>query len=164
MVGSSLEYPWSSHHAYLGTRTETWVTTELALSMLHSHLPQAIAAYQHFVDAESLTLDSPLQQVNANDTRILGSDAFAAALLGQAWRPRSHKTLDMLIDEACQQFSTHRAALASASRHRTLTRARAWVAHQALVLRITSLAQVARAFGRTESGLRQSVKLHFNYP
>ncbi len=164
MVASPVDYPWSSHHTYLSTRAEPWVTTELALSMFHPNLQPAIAAYQHFVHAESAPTDSPLQQVNANDTRILGSDAFAAALLGNAWRPRSHKTLDMLIDEACQQFATNRAALISASRHRTLTQARAWVAHQALLLRITSLAQVARAFGRTESGLRGSVKLHFNYP
>lgn len=164
MVASPLDYPWSSHHTYLGMRTEPWVTTEFALSMFHSHPPQAVTAYQHFVHTESAPHDSPLQQVNANDSRILGSDAFAAALLGQAWRPRSHKTLNALIDEACQRFSIHRSALTSTSRHRTLTRARAWVAHQALVLHVTSLAQVAHAFGRTESGLRQSVKLHFNYP
>lgn len=164
MVASPTEYPWSSHHAYLSTRVEPWVTTEFALAVFHPELQQAIASYQQFVQAESAVLSSPFQHLNGGDSRILGSDTFAAALLGNTWQPRSRKTLDMLIDEACQQFATSRSALNSASRHRKLTQARAWVAHQALILRITSLAQVAYAFGRTESGLRQSVKLHFNYP
>jgi hypothetical protein len=54
--------------------------------------------------------------------------------------------------------------LASASRHRHITLARAWVAHQALTLHIASLSQIARTFGRAESSLRESVKRHFNYP
>jgi REP element-mobilizing transposase RayT len=163
MVDHAAAYPWSSFHAYLGARVEPWVTTELALSMLHPELPQALVAYQRFM-AASPSGGSPLQDLNPNDQRILGSDKFAAGLLGSAWRPRSRKSLEMLIDEACQQFAITRDALLSASRHRQLTRARAWVAHQALILRITSLARVANAFGRTESGLRQSVKLYFNYP
>ena len=163
MVDHVAAYPWSSHHVYLGARVEPCVTAELALSMLHPELSEAIVAYQRFMEALP-SGGSPLQDLNPNDRRILGSDKFAAGLLGSAWRPRSRKSLDILIDEACQQFTTTRAALISASRHRQLTQARAWVAHQALILRITSLARVAHAFGRTESGLRQSVKLHFNYP
>lgn len=161
MVNTAAEYPWSSHHDYLGNRSEPWVTTEWALSMFHPVLPHALAAYQRFIAATPS--GSPLQDLNPNDRRILGSDKFAATLLGSAWRPRSQLTLDMLIDQACQQFTLSRAALFSTSRHRQLTQARAWEAHQALILRITSLAHVARAFGRTESALRQSVRLHHNY-
>ena len=68
------------------------------------------------------------------------------------------------MDEACQQFNTTRTALSSASRSRQLTQARAWIAHQALLLRITSLTKIAEVFGRTESALRQSIKHHFDYP
>lgn len=69
-----------------------------------------------------------------------------------------------LIDEACQQFSVTTDALFSASGQRHLTKARAWIAHQAIILRIASLSEVARTFGRTEGVLRQSVKRHFNHP
>ena len=96
--------------------------------------------------------------------RILGSDDFAAKLLGEAWRPRSRTTFDELIDEACRQFDVSASALYSLSAQRHLTHARAWVAHQALTLRISSLTAVARRFNRTEGALRQSVKRHFNYP
>ena len=164
MVAAPTDYPWSSHHNYLGQRNEPWVTTEFALSLFHPELHLAQVAYQRFIHDPSMSTDSPLQDVNQNDRRILGNDAFAANLLGSAWRPRSHKTLDMLVDEACKKFHTSRDALTSASRSRHLTHARAWVAHQALLLRITTLTRVADLFGRTDSALRQSVKRHFNYP
>ena len=163
MVATPIDYPWSSHHVYLQQRDEPWVTTALALSMFHTELDPAIAAYDRFVHGSTST-DSPLQHCNPNDARILGSDTFAAQLLGHAWQPRSHKTLDILIDEACQHFTVTRQALHSPNRHRSLTQARAWIAHQALTLRITSLSQVARTLNRSESSLRESVKLHFDYP
>jgi REP element-mobilizing transposase RayT len=164
MVDAPEHYPWSSHHTYLGSRRESWVTTDFALSLFHPETQHAQAAYDRFLHDKSMPADSPLQQVNPNDRRILGNDTFAAALLGVAWRPRSTKTLDMLIEEACQQFNIPRSALSSASRSRQLTRARAWIAHQTLLLRITSLTKVADVFGRTESALRQSIRHHFNYP
>lgn len=164
LVALPADYPWSSHHTYLGNRVEPGVTTDFALSLFHAEAQQAQTAYHRFVHDKSMPSDSPLQQVNPNDKRILGNDAFATALLGAAWRPRSHKTLDMLIDEACEKFNTTRTALNSASRSRHLTQARSWVALQALILRITSLTRVAEVFGRTESALRQSIKHHFNYP
>lgn len=164
MAAAPVEYPWSSHHAYLGTRSDPWVTTDFALSLFHAERQQAIAAYDRFVHAGSTCLDSPLQQRNPNDVRILGSDAFAAKLLGSAWRPRSRKTLDELLDEACEHFDITRQALLSTRRDRQLTKARAWIAHQALTLRITSLSRVAQTLARHESSLRASVKLHFDYP
>ena len=33
MVASVGEYPWSSHHAYVGARSEAWVTVDFGLSM-----------------------------------------------------------------------------------------------------------------------------------
>jgi REP element-mobilizing transposase RayT len=164
MAAAPADYPWSSHHAYLGQRSESWVTTEFALSLFHPELHSAHLAYQRFVHDPSMPTDSPLKSINQNDKRILGNDTFAAKLLGSAWQPRSRKTLDMLMEEACEQFKTSRDALMSASRSRHLTHARAWVAHQALLLRITTLTRVAEVLGRTDSALRQSIKHHFNYP
>ena len=148
---------------YLGQREEPWVTTHFALSMFHIDLHRARTDYDQFVHA-NLAARSPLTELNPNDSRILGSDRFATQLLGNAWSPRTRKTLDDLIDDACQQFALPRNALNSPSRHRTTTLARAWIAHQAITLRITSLSQVAHHFGRTEGALRQSVKRYFNYP
>jgi putative transposase len=165
MVIHPSDYPWSSHHAYVGTVVQPWVTTTVALNLFHPERHLAIAAYQRFIDHNvGRPAASPFLECNPNDARILGSDDFAAKLLGTDWRPRSRKTLMNLIDEACQQFSITEDALLSSSSQRHLTKARAWIAHQAITLRIASLCEVARHFRRTEAGLRQSVKLHFNYP
>lgn len=165
MVTCPSDYPWSSHHAYLGEAFQPWVTTERALSMFHRHRDNAIAAYRRFIDnslADPVT--SPLSQCNPSDRRILGSDAFAGRLLGAAWRPKSPKSLDTLIAEACQQFTVTSDALLSPGRQRHLARVRAWVAYQALTLRVASLSEVARIFHRNEASLREGVKRHFNYP
>lgn len=160
MVSAADAYRWSSHHVYLGTRAEPWVTTDFALAMFHASRPQAVAAYSRFI-AERVDAHSPLNECNANDRRILGSDEFAGKLLGASWRPKSRKTLDQLIDEAASKFSIGHEALLSSSRQRHLTKARAWIAHEAITLRIASLSQVARLLQRDESSLRETVRRYF---
>lgn len=102
MADAADAYRWSSHHAHLGTRAEPWVTTDFALAMFHSNRPQAVAAYSRFV-GECVDAYSPLNECNANDRRILGSDEFAGKLLGDSWQPKSRKTLHQLIDDGRAQ-------------------------------------------------------------
>lgn len=165
MVALPCDYPWSSHHAYCSSIAHPWVTTDFALSMLHREREHAVAAYQRFLSEEiGGVLCSPLLECNSNDRRILGSDDFAAKLLGAAWQPRSRKTIADIVAEACRKFDVDESSLRSPSANRELTKARAWVAHQALTLRVASLSAVARVFQRRESSLRECVKRHFNYP
>ena len=128
--------------------------------MFHSNRPQAVAAHNRFVD-ECVDAHSPLNECNANDRRILGSDEFAGKLLGDSWLPRSRKTLHQLIDDAAHKFSISHEALLSPSRQRHLAKARAWIAHEAISLRIASLSQVARLLQRDESSLREAVRRYF---
>jgi len=139
------------------------VTTDFALSLFHSDYHHARIAYRKFVH-DKLDAASPLAECNANDTRILGNDAFAANLLKHAWQPKSTITIEELMISACQQFCVSRDQLISLNRQRKLAHARAWVAHQAITLRLCSLSHIARLFGCTKAALRQTVKRHFNYP
>lgn len=164
MVSSTDEYPWSSHHAYRGVRAEPWVTTDFALSMFHHERSSAMDAYCRFVASGCAAGSSPLSDCNANDTRILGSDEFAGRLLAANWQPRLRKSLEEVIAEACEAFTVSASQLSSASHSQKLVKARAWIAHQAVQGRITSLAAVARTFNRDESSLRRAMKRHFNYP
>lgn len=165
MVKHPSDYPWSSHRTYIGAIVQPWVTSDFALRLFHPQRHLAVAAYARFVEAPlPESLRSPFEACNPNDPRILGSDDFAAKLLGTAWKPKSRKALADLITEACQHFSVTEAALQSPSAQRHLTRARAWIAHEAITLRAASLSAVARHFNRTEAALRHSVKRHFNYP
>ena len=133
--------------------------------MFHAERSRAEAAYATFIRGEvgaGWTSPSPLDERNSNDRRILGSDDFLGRIHSAAWRPRSRKTLDELIEEAAQHFEISRNQLTSPGRARLPAKPRAWVAHQAVSLRIASLAQVATAFGRDESTLRESVERHFS--
>jgi putative transposase len=165
MVRHPSDYPWSSHSVYLARSSQPWVTTDFALKMFHSEYDRAVAAYSRFIDEDVASPSaSPLDERNSNDRRILGADDFVAKALDAAWRPRSRKTLRELIAEACDRFSVREDALTSRSCDRRLTKVRAWIAHQCLLLRIASLSEVARTFNRRESSLRESVRRHFDYP
>jgi len=163
IVAHPSDYPWSSHHAYVGQPTAPWITTDFALAMFHAERERAIAAYVRFID-ENLDRpgSSPLENCNPCDPRILGSDDFASKLLGAEWQPRSRATLDELVNEACQQFSVSKEDLLSRRSARALTKARSWIAYEAVRLRIASLCAVARVLQRSESSLRESVKRYFH--
>src|SRR5882724_5456528 len=46
MVSNIDDYPWSSHLAYLGLRTESWLTVDFGLSLLESTVEHARRAYR----------------------------------------------------------------------------------------------------------------------
>jgi putative transposase len=75
---------------------------------------------------------------------------------------QAHKTLDQIIEEACNNFAVSAADLASVSRASSLVRARAWITHQAVTQRLASIAAVARLM-RDESSLRHGLRRHFHH-
>jgi putative transposase len=153
LVASPDDYPWSSHHAYLGKRCEPWVTTEFALRMLGADRQRAIAAYEALI--RSAPTDSPLLERNEQDSRILGGDAFAQRMLGEHWKPRCNAALQKVIDDACARFGVTQIELRSPSRLSNITHARTWIAEQTLSAKIASVASLARYFNRDESTIRQ---------
>lgn len=166
MVDKPGDYPWTSHHAYSGEKVVDWLTVDFALGLFHADRQLAHAAYARFINSaldgsRHAALPSPLTEVNSNDHRILGSDEFVARVESAAWRPRSRKSLDDLINDASERFSVTREDLIAAGRSRMKARVRAWVAHQAITLRVASLARVAQEFRRDESTLRESVERYF---
>lgn len=162
LVRSPDEYPWSSHHVYRGRRHEPWVTTDFALSMLHSDRRLAVHAYAHFVGSCSANgMTSPLASRNQHDSRILGDDEFASRVLGPAWRPMSNRTVEQIVAQACDQFAVTLEQLRSASRERHVTRARAWITHETVSGRVASIAAIARFLDHDESSLRSAARRHY---
>jgi len=162
MVANADAYAWSSHHNYTGSRRDPWVTTEFALGMLHRDGERARELYRRLLDDRINQPSAPYtDELNPNDRRILGCDTFVAHALGWSWQPKSHKTVEQVIDEACKQFSVTRVQLFALTRSRRATHARAWITHQVTQLRIASVVQIARLFGRDESALRRSVLRYF---
>jgi len=159
LVSMPLAYPWTSHHAYLGRRDESWVTTDFALALFAPRRAQAVAAYEDFVSRAlgEKNPRSPLDERNSNDPRILGGDEFARRMLGEEWRPKSRKSLQQLIEEACRHFTVSAAQMYSGSRQPRIVAARVWVVREAVRGRVASVAAVARVFNRDESSLRRAL-------
>lgn len=162
IVGHPTEYAWSSHFDYLGQRVTPWLTTQFGLAMFHRSTREATDRYRAFVEeGVGVAVPSPLTAVNSCDPRILGDDDFLASVLKESWQPRLRETLEDLIGEASRRFSVDRELILSPATQRNLTRARAWIGYKAVKGRVASLAAVARALGRSESSLRESVARHF---
>jgi REP element-mobilizing transposase RayT len=160
LVSDAELYPWSSHHAYVGTRIEPWVTTEFGLSLFASDSTRAVPAYRRFINEAVGDEDtrSPFDHLNHADSRVLGNDDFARRMLGAVWRPRSRKTLEGLLVEACARFNLDDRQLCSSSKSPGLVTARAWIAREAVEGKIASVAAVARRLNRNESSLRRAVE------
>ncbi len=162
MVASLDAYPWSSHHAYASGVDHPWVTTHVALGLLHRDADHARTLYQRLMQDE-ITNPTPLptDQLNVNDRRVLGCDDFLAHVLGESWRPRLGKTLEQVIHEACLQFAVTVDDLESRSPNRTYAQARAWTANHCVIHRVASISEVARRFGRDESTVREGVQRYY---
>ncbi len=147
------QYPWSSHHAYLGLRRENWLTTEFILGKFGQKRTAAIRAYEAFMSPDHDQMAEPFPE----GAFIFGSDEFIARIRGVDRETRSKQELLGLVDEACRRFQVTPERLASTMRDGYLTKVRAWIAHQARVRSIASRSAVARALGRSEGTLRSAI-------
>lgn len=151
-------YPWSSHHAYIGERTESWVCTDFILQMFSPDRGRAIAAYREFVRAESSLDFEPELAKTFDRVGILGSEEFKARVRAGITCLRPRQSLDSLIDEACRRFEVEYESLDSPVRNSYMTKVRAWISHQAVTRGIATMAAVARRLGRDEATLREAIR------
>jgi len=153
------EYPWTSHHAYVGARSESWVTVDLGLSMFASDRARATAAYRRFLDVrEDDETWLTRMASNGGTVLVLGNEEFVARALGKPVTRKARQTLEQLIAEGCRRFAVSAERLDSALHDPYAARVRAWIAYQARARRIASLAAVARALGRNEATLRYAIQ------
>ena len=165
LVTEAARYPWSSHRDYLGQRERPWLHTAFALRLLAADVPASRRAYRQFMAEPGAPSwgTAPLTP-NPENCLVLGDNAFAARMGIATCRPRSAKTLDMLIAECCGRFHATPEALLSSSRDRALCTARAWLANEAVTGRVASISAVARRLARSETAVRQLVKRRSNSP
>lgn len=160
LVDSPARYRWSSHATYVGRRVEPWVVTDFALRMFSSDRARAIVAYLDFLDCPRDVPWEPAMATNEQDRMVLGSDTFLARVNRGGPQLQTKHTLPELIDEACRRFEIDLERLFSPLRDAYLVKVRAWIAYQAGVRRIASLAAVARELGRDEATLRYAMRAY----
>jgi hypothetical protein len=157
LVADPAEYPWSSHRAYLGAPHEPWLFTDLVMQQFASTRERAIVAYRQFVNCPDGETGAAWP-VGESGTHGPGNDEFIARAQKVPPAARSRQSLAELIAEACRRFETDLAALTSPLRNDYQTKVRAWIAHQARIRYVASLADVARALNRHEATLRQAIR------
>ena len=151
------EFPWSSHHRYLGTREEPWVETRFVLRLLGSTQAKARVAYREFLSCGNSDWEPALQLAEVENSG-------PAALVGPGpiSRPASSAAGDLsaLIAEACARFDVAPARIQSKRNDPFMTKVRGWIAYQARKREVASFAAVARALGRDEATLRYAMRAY----
>ncbi len=155
IAASPSAFRWSSHHAYLGERTDGWVTTDFVLQMFGSERSRAVVAYRKFLDCAP-------DEISAPQTDISSSHASDRNALNLSLRssPAGRQALPELIAEACQRFSVDSQQIDSPVRDVHLVKVRAWIAHQAAIRGVATLSAVARALGRDEATIRYAIRAY----
>jgi len=154
IVDNPRDFLWSSHRAYLGAPHEPWLVTDFVLQNFGSTREHAVAAYENFLDIEEN--DWPPAQKDRRESDF-GSEKSVPPRR-QADPPQQRQSLSDLIAEACSRFGVCLEGLTSPVRDEYMTIVRAWVANQARVRHVASLAEVARELCRHEATLRQAMR------
>lgn len=160
IVSNPADYPWSSHRAYLGTESISWLTTDLGLSLFSADLLYARSAYQQFI-LQSAGIDENLDEAShPDDSRVLGTDSFINKIPFIPYRPRSPLTLQQLAESICAQHVISINLLRSPSRARQLAPIRILLVTQAIDQRLATLCEVARYLHRDPSSLTKLIARH----
>ncbi len=145
LVARPSDYFWSSHRSYLGMRMDAWLTTDLVLGTLASNVEAARLAYRKYLIVPP------------------GEEELALLRRGTRGRnpvPVTGFELEDLITRTAAEFGVTASDLASPSKIRVLSKARAQVARRAGQSGIASLPVVARRLNRSPSSLSELLQRH----
>jgi REP element-mobilizing transposase RayT len=145
------DYPWSSHHEYLGRRASDWLATDFMLRMLGGSAGAAAgrSAYARLMEVEGEEPLLPAPQ--APSVRAAGRPERAP-------QPgRVVESLDRLIERVAAEHGVTSAALGTGIRSSHLSQVRAEIARQAIVTGIATTADVARRFGCSTAAVSKAV-------
>lgn len=161
MVESPAEYEWSSHRAYLGKDAISWLTTDWVLSQFSKDQAQARRAYHEFVAQGAGEGHCPeYHGGSANESRILGGDAFIEKVLAQAEaKPKQRIALDRIVQHVCKLYGISEEALQAPGKDRVCSAARGMAAWLILETSGTTLAELSRYTGRDISTLSAAAKV-----
>lgn len=164
IVSSPEDYRWSSHGAYLGTRPQSWVTTDFGLSLFHRELHTARQRYHQFVRyGVGSARDPTLYEGHPDERRVLGDDRFLSRLAIPTRRTNRDLTLEQLANNVCAQLGVALQDVRGRSQAFNLSQARGQLAAQAVDQHVASLSDVARFLNRSISALSRAAARHRHF-
>jgi hypothetical protein len=153
MVVNILDYPWSSHLAYLGQSNIHWLTTQSVFDLLTNNKNQeTVTAYQEFMS------DQPRDAVNFSlsmqkNFPAICDDAFMKKLIQlQKIDERIIKvTLRELVKLICGYYAVKESDLHRRSQNRLFSKIRLMIAKLVVQLKVANLTDIATYFNRDMS-------------
>jgi REP element-mobilizing transposase RayT len=146
------EYEWSSHHAYVGRRERTWLTTDRVLEIFSADRARARSAYREFMLVEDD--EPPVDDVAGPGSAVAGpTDRSARARR----RPAAAGTLEQLVERVATEHGVSADALVTTIRDSYLSRVRAEIAWQAVRSGVATTGEVARRFGCSTAAISRAV-------
>lgn len=160
LVTDPLDYPGSSHSAYLAlNKVPHWLSIDPALKLFGQTEEAAQISYLHFMGQPVETDRLELLRKGGAKGRILGNDDFVQKALNQAGeQSASDISLDTLTIFVAEKYNISRQNILSKSRSRSLSEGRAVIALLAVDYTRHSLNDVSRYFGREISTMSKQVK------
>lgn len=156
LVADPADYPWSSHHDYLGHERTSWVRTSFTLGLLSANLQQARSTYLNWMNIrDDCQWGKGDMTPNPENRQVLGDNGFLARVTGAVSRCQPRISIGELLIECSQMFGVSAEAISSSSRSHQLSAARAWLYHAAVNRGIGSVSAIARYLGRSEAAVRR---------
>ena len=157
MVNSPEQYLWSSHSAYLGKVSVSWLTTDWVLSQFAKEKQHAIGVYRDFVIAGKADGHRKEFHQGERDGRILGEDRFVEESLRMASQKHSRKiTLEQVLLKVCAEYGVGLEDLSGGSRQKRISEPRSVAALLVRDLDYISLMELSAGIKRDLSGLSQA--------
>lgn len=159
MVEAPEAYLWSGQRAYLGIEILPWLTTDWVYSQFATNTTLAIERYGRFI-SDGLNGGYRAEFHGGSfEGRALGNDSFIEEALARAGDLTSRQvSIDSLIAEVCAVYDLTTAELASRSRVRKISEARAMAA---LLVRETegvALTKLGACLNQDLSSLSQAAR------
>lgn len=159
MVADLDTYPWSSHRAYLGLEKQPWLTTDWVLGHFAQSAGEAVIRYRRFI-AEGLQ-EGYRKELHGGsfDGRVLGDESFVEAALGQAEEPVSRPlSLETVTEVVCSAYGLTQEQIASRSRVRQVSEARAVAALLVREAEGVALVDLGKRLNQDLSSLSQAAR------
>lgn len=160
LVADPLEYPESSHRAYLSPdKASQWLSIDPALKLFGHTEETAQSRYLHFMGQPVETELLELLRNGGSQGRILGDDDFVGKVLNHAGEQSvSSISLDALTVLVAEKYNLSRQNIISKARNRSAAEVRAVIALLAADYTRHTLNEVSVYLGREISTMSKQVK------
>lgn len=153
------DYAWSGDRAYRDTEKIPWLTTHVVKEMLtHAGNPGPISYNRWMSQRDDLAVARLFERGRKDEPRVVGSDAFVAAVRNQSEPEPQKDGLDRIIAAVARTYGVSLKSIFSRSRRRQHVFVRALIAWQATQSGAATTREVAARLRRDPSTLWSAVE------